>query len=134
MKHTTLKRRSATPAGAFLRGSAICIFSFLAVILLSAMLVSATKNPLADRDRYSPLIFALAGAMAGFLGQKCGGGRLFLFCPPLFVLFGLLLGLFLSGGRISPSALLSETIYLGAAYLAFYLAKQKGTRKRKRKY
>ena len=135
MKSTNQKRRSTTPTAALLRGGGICIFSFLAVMLLSSMLILATKNPLANSDIYSPLSFALAGGIAGFLLRKCGGnGKIPLFCPPLFILLGLLIGLFLSGGKISPSALLSQGIYLGAAFLAFYLAKRKDGRRRRRKY
>ena len=135
MKHTKHGKRFTSPASMVLLGGGICIFSFLAVMLLSSMLILATKNPLANSDIYSPLAFALAGIVSGFLLRKCGGdGKILLFCPPLFILLGLLIGLFLSGGKISPSALLSQGIYLGASLLAFYLAKRKGTQKRKRKY
>ena len=135
MKHTKHGKRFTSPAGAILLGGGICTFSFLAVMLLSSMLILATKNPLANSDIYSPPAFALAGIVSGFLLRKCGGdGKILLFCPPLFILLGLLIGLFLSGGKISPSALLSQGIYLGAALLAFYLAKRKEGRRKRRKY
>ena len=135
MKHTKHGKRFTSPADAILLGGGICTFSFLAVMLLSSMLILATKNPLANSDIYSPPAFALAGIVSGFLLRKCGGdGKILLFCPPLFILLGLLIGLFLSGGKISPSALLSQGIYLGAALLAFYLAKRKEGRRKRRKY
>lgn len=133
MKQNKHKSHAATPAGAILLGGVICIFSFLAVMLLAAMLILTTKNPLLYSDTFSPLAFALAGALAGLIGRKAlGEGRLFLFCPPLVLLLALLAGLLLSGGRIALSALLSELIFLGAAYLAFFLAKGRGTKRKHR--
>ncbi len=114
-------------------GGVICIFSFLAVMLLAAMLILTTKNPLLYSDTFSPLAFALSGALAGLIGRKAlGEGRLFLFCPPLVLLLALLAGLLLSGGKIALSALLSELIFLGGSYLAFFLAKGRGTKRRRR--
>ena len=120
---------------ALLLGSGTCILSFLAVMLLSAMLVLTTKKPLHYSDSLSPLAFALAGALAGLIGRKCLGiGRLFLLCPALVLLFALLLGLFLSGGKIALSALLSELIYLGAAYLTFYVARERHKSRKPRRH
>ena len=97
------------------------------------MLILTSKNPIAGSDTFSPLAFAVAGGIAGLIGRKCLGiGKLFLFCPAFVLLLALLIGLFLTGGKIAPSALLSELIYLGSCYLAFYLAKEKSRSRRRR--
>ena len=122
------KTKQSTPMGSLLIGFSICLFSLLAILFLSSMLILFTKDPLGNSDRFSPLAFAAAGGFAGLIGRKCTAGKSFLLCPPLLLLIALLLGLFLTGGHIAPSALLSEGIYLGAAYLSFYLC---GTRRKK---
>jgi hypothetical protein len=129
---TKRKSMQKTPQKALALGFFLCLFSLLAVLFLSAMLILFTKDPLTNSDRFSPLAFAAAGALAGLVGRKCAIGKPFLLCPALLMLVGLLLGLFLSGGHIAPSALLSEGIYLGAAYLFFYLGGVQ--RKKKRRY
>ncbi len=102
-------------------------------MLLSALLILITKNPLVYSDTFSPLAFLVAGALSGLIGRKClGEGRLFLCCPPLVLLFALLAGIFLSGGKIAPSALLSEGIFLGATYLAFFLLKGRRAKRKHR--
>ena len=121
-----------TPAKRLLIGYAICLFSFLSVLLLSSILVFLTKDPLSNSDRFSPLIFAAAGVLAGVIGKKLLPERLFLFCPALLMLTALLLGIFLSGGHIALSALLSEGIYLAAAILAFSVVGAKRKHKRHR--
>jgi hypothetical protein len=126
------KNKQSTPMRSLLIGFFICLFSLLALLFLSAILILFTKDPLGNSDRFSPLAFAAAGGFAGLFGRKCIANKTFLLCPPLLLLIALLLGLFLSGGHIAPSALLSEGIYLGAAYLAFYLGGMQ--RKRKRRY
>ena len=111
-------------------GYAICLFSFLSVLLLFSILVFLTKDPLSNSDRFSPLIFAAAGALTGLIGKKLLSKRLFLFCPALLMLTALLLGIFLSGGHIALSALLSEGIYLATAILSFSVVGAKRKRKR----
>ena len=107
-----------------LLGSLACVLTFFGVMLLSAMLILTSKNPLVYTDTFSPLAFAVAGALSGLIGRKMLGiGNLFPVCPALVLLLSLLAGLFLSGGKIAPSALLSEMIYLGSACLFFYLSK-----------
>ncbi len=132
MKHNKHPKHENSPAAKIFLGCGICILSFLGVMLLFSMLILTTKNPLANSDAFSPLAFAISGMVAGWIGRKTlGEGRLFLCCPPLVLLISLLLGLLLSGGKISLSALLSELIFLGATYLAFYLAKKKNPRKKR---
>ena len=133
MKQNKHAKQALSPAAKILLGGGICILSFLGVMLLFSMLILTTKNPLKNSDAFSPLAFAVAGIFAGWIGRKAlGDGRIFLCCPPLLLLISLLLGLLLSGGKISLSAILSELIFLGASYLAFYLARKKSTRKKRR--
>ena len=122
------KSKKISTQGILLRGFGICTLSLFSVLILGSMLILMTKDPLGNSDRFSPLIFALCGGIAGLLGKKCTQGKTFLLCPPLLMLTMLLIGLFLSGGRIAPSALLSEGIYLGAAYLLYYIS---GTHRKK---
>ena len=123
------KNTKSTPKKRILYGLLISVFSLLSILLLSSLLILLTRDPLSGSDRYSSLIFAAAGVLAGFLGRRLIGERIFLVCPALTVLIALLLGLFLSGGHIAPSALLSEGIYLASAALTFYAA---ATKKKKR--
>ena len=127
------QKQEKTPAMAIFLGCGVCILSFFGIMLLSAILILATKNPLTYSDSFSPLAFAAAGALAGLIGRRfLGTGRLFLFCPALTLLLALLAGIFLSGGKIALSALLSELIFLGASYLFFYLARERSARKKHR--
>ena len=128
------QKRGKAPATAILIGCGACILSFFATLLLFSMLMLMTKNPLVYSDTFSPLSFAVAGAIAGWIGRRLLGieGH-FLFCPALVILIALLMGLLLTGGRIALSALLSELIYLGACYLTFYLAGKRRERKIKRR-
>ncbi len=130
---TRHNRKNATKSGAILCGSSICILSFLAVMLLFSIVLCLTKDPLSSSDKFSPLAFATAGMLAGIIGRRVlSEGRIFLFCPPLLLLAVLLLGLLLSEGRISISALLSEGIYLGCCYFSFFVFAKRARRRGKR--
>lgn len=133
MKTKKHQKQMRSPAAELLVGMGICVLTFLAVMLLAAMMILTTKKPLANSNAFSPLVFAVAGLFSGWIGRKIfGKRRIFLFCPLLILLIALLIGLLLSGGRIALSALLSELIYLGASYLAFYIAKERSAKKNRR--
>lgn len=134
MNMKTKRATKKTKTAIIFSGNAVCVLSFLAAILLLSIIAFLTKNPLSVSDTYSPLAFAFGGALAGKIGKKAlGEGKTFLFCPPIFLLTVLLLGILLSGGKISLSALLSEAIYLASAYFMFFVSGRKRKTRRARR-
>lgn len=127
------KHGQKSRTGSVLLGTGICLFSFLFTVLIFSLIARFTKDPLSFSSTYSPLAFAAGGLLAGWIGKRMlGQGRLFLFCPPIFLLTVLLIGLLLSGGRLSPSALLSEAILLACSYFAFFVFGRKPKARRRR--
>ena len=135
MKTKQARNKNSSKGKAIFGGILISVLSLVSVIAVGSLLILMTKDPLSNSDRFSPLCYAVAGLLSGRIGKRLiTEGRLFLFCPPLVVLSLLLLGLFLNGGIVPPSALFSEMLFLLSSYLAFFLHKRhhvkKGARRR----
>ena len=129
------KRASSRDENVFisvLRHSGVSLAIMLVAVLIGAITVNMTKDPLAITDAVSLAVLlvsaVISGAVIGRSGRK--SAMLISLLSSLFLsLILLMVGLVLSKGEISGRVFLNYLIYIGASALASRIGKRGRTRR-----
>ena len=128
-----LKRKNGkkdVPLAPVLTGLGVSISALLLCALTASIISFASKDPTAILPMLSLTALLLSGALSSALNARMRGTVSALTAAATATVLILIVGLILSGGALSPAALMNCGCYIGVSALTAALAKKRGKKAR----